>query len=126
MDIRDAARERYAVSGLSYNNFFDNKDLLVNEIQKELDRHACNGGLKMALYKKIDSRFEKGTRNIECFFIYVNGPYFKKREAISFNPEGFIGFSGWASDSNAAPIVNGFLSALSLIQSETASECSPH
>jgi hypothetical protein len=31
--------------------------------------------------------------------------YFKDREAITFNEEGFVGFAGWADDGNVQPIL---------------------
>ena len=40
--------------------------------------------------------------------ITVNGPYFKDREAVTFNSDGFIGIAGWAADDNAAPFVEAF------------------
>lgn len=43
-------------------------------------------------------------------YLYVDGCYFEGREAVSFNGDGFIGFCGWASDANAAPIYEGFAS----------------
>ena len=118
--VRSRARKRFADSGLSYNDIFDHKEIINNEIQKELDKHSVNGGLRMVLHKKNAYRFIKETRNIECYFIFVNGPYFKKREAVSCNPEGFVGFAGWASDGNVAPFVNGFCTALDAIKTVKA------
>ena len=34
--------------------------------------------------------------------------YFEGREAVSFNRDGFIGFSGWASSKNTKPITDAF------------------
>lgn len=34
--------------------------------------------------------------------------YFNDREAVSFNPDGFIGFAGWADSTNIRPILDGF------------------
>jgi hypothetical protein len=41
--------------------------------------------------------------------IYVDGPYFKKRQGIEFEQNGFIGFCGWADDSNLRPFHDAFL-----------------
>ena len=38
-------------------------------------------------------------------YIRVDGPYFEDREAISINPDGFIGFAGWADSRNERPVV---------------------
>jgi hypothetical protein len=45
----------------------------------------------------------KGYAEIRC-----KAFYFDSREAVTFNPDGFIGFAGWASDHNAQPILDGF------------------
>lgn len=37
-------------------------------------------------------------------FMTCQASYFSCREAVSFNPDGFIGMAGWASSSNVAPI----------------------
>lgn len=43
----------------------------------------------------------------ECY-LYMNSHYFTRRECISFNRDGFIGFAGWADSKNTAPIVRAF------------------
>ena len=41
--------------------------------------------------------------------IRCNAFYFERREAVSFNRDGFIGFAGWSDDTNVQPILQGFL-----------------
>ena len=41
--------------------------------------------------------------------ITVDGSYFKNREGITFNSDGFVGFAGWACDTNAEPFANAFI-----------------
>jgi hypothetical protein len=113
------ARQIFRESGLTYNDMFDNLPILEAEISRELGLLAESGGMVMGLAGKRDHRFVKGTRNIECFFLFVAGPYFKKRECISFNADGFIGFAGWASSENSEPIIKGFLAAISKIKVES-------
>lgn len=36
------------------------------------------------------------------------GRYFDDREAVTFNPDGFVGFAGWAADDNVQPVLEGF------------------
>ena len=48
------------------------------------------------------------TGGIESAFIRCNGTYFKDREAISFNGDGFIGFAGWADSKNVQPFYKAF------------------
>lgn len=40
-------------------------------------------------------------------YLTCSSDYFEGREAVSFNDDGFIGFAGWASSSNAQPILDG-------------------
>jgi hypothetical protein len=40
--------------------------------------------------------------------LHVKGPYFDRREAVTFSTSGFIGFCGWASGTNERPILDGF------------------
>lgn len=41
-------------------------------------------------------------------YIRVDGPHFEDREAISINPDGFIGFAGWADSRNERPFLCAF------------------
>ena len=41
-------------------------------------------------------------------YIRVDGPYFEGREAISINPDGFVGFAGWADSRNERPFLCAF------------------
>lgn len=34
--------------------------------------------------------------------------YFDSREAVTFNSDGFIGFAGWADETNVQPVLAGF------------------
>lgn len=55
---------------------------------------------------KID--FIRRNGGARGFYLKVNGPYFTRREAISFYPDGKIGFCGWASTINRKPFVEAF------------------
>lgn len=39
----------------------------------------------------------------------MNAHYFTRRECISFNRDGWIGFAGWADDGNTNPLRRAFL-----------------
>ena len=62
-----------------------------------------------------DLRMHKKIRVDECgIFLYTDGSYFSKRQAISieFNKTDgfkFIGFCGWASGCNRIPFIKGFV-----------------
>ncbi len=42
-------------------------------------------------------------------FIEIKTDQWKRREAVSFNSDGFVGIAGWASDKNAKPIVDALI-----------------
>lgn len=66
--------------------------------------------------KMKDSGLFKGTYRCRQRPVLRNGYaeircksfYFDNREAITFNSDGFIGFAGWADDTNVQPILAGF------------------
>ena len=111
------AREFFKKSGLSYMDI-DISDIekLTEFIKQELTIHnSSETRLKMTLSKKTKVNWIGGS--FDYAFFFVNGPYFKKREAISFNSinsyihsgnEPFIGFAGWASSCNVQPFINAF------------------
>ena len=53
--------------------------------------------------------FKSDETGFKHCYLYVNGRYFKKRQAISFEKEDWIGFSGWADSGNVQPFINAFL-----------------
>lgn len=72
------------------------KELLV-------DHFKCHKEFPMRLSKIVHFESEYST-----IYLYVNGSYFKRRECISFNRDGFIGFAGWADSNNVQPILKAF------------------
>lgn len=101
-EVRNLAKSK----GFNYDLVTREKfDLLINILNVELKNHK-EMPMKTSKVLKNDFIFDRKGM-IRCF-IKVNGPYFKNREAISFNEDGFIGFCGWASENNAIPIINSF------------------
>lgn len=109
---RDLAREAFSIH-TSY------EQLNANDIEAL----ACYIGIQLARYYRDGASMPmrismtKKTRpcticreggGISAAFIRVDGGYFKNREAVSFNYDGFIGFAGWADDKNVQPILSGF------------------
>lgn len=81
---------------------------------KLAENNEEEGSLQMHLaHRKNDAPKIKVGKNIgqtiESAFICVDGDYFKGREAISFNSDGFIGFAGWADDKNVQPFLRAFV-----------------
>lgn len=46
---------------------------------------------------------------IESAYLRVSGFYFQGREAVSFNPDGYVGFAGWADDTSVQPFLRAFI-----------------
>lgn len=98
------AREVFASSGLSYRDAMQNLPSLRVGIAKALKAAASEGrALEMTLRRNT-----KGDK-VRQAYLRLDGPYFKDRECVSFNPDGFIGFAGWADSKNVAPILEAFV-----------------
>lgn len=106
--MRDTAREYFDELGLSYSDINEGDILILSMlVNKELKSSKKDQSLAMRLSQKIKSKYKTNGKLVECY-LFVNSHYFTRRECISFNNCGFIGFCGWASDSNAKPIVTAF------------------
>lgn len=81
-------------------------DKLIKLLEIELSK-PNDLNLKICSIRKKDIAYNH--EHIKHCFIMVDGKYFKRREAISFNNDGFIGFAGWASSENCKPINKAFI-----------------
>lgn len=84
---------------------------LVMMCQQELKKSNKAGETSvstMRLSEKIDMKRKSNGAIVSCF-LYMNSHYFTRREAISFNRDGFIGFAGWADQGNVNPLLRAFL-----------------
>lgn len=109
---RDEARDYFAKCGLSYKDITEGDILtLTMMLNKEIKKSNQSGETSvntMSLSKKID--MSKNTDgSIQYCFLYLNSHYFTRREAISFNRDGFIGIAGWADIGNQNPLKRAFL-----------------
>lgn len=105
------AREYFGKTGLTYNDIKEGDILvLVMLLQEELKKSNKAGetSADMTLSSKIDMK-KKSNGSIICCYMYMNSHYFTRREAISFNKDGFIGFAGWADQGNTNPLLRAFL-----------------
>ena len=118
MTPRNVARKVWEESGYDYSVLTENNLLeLVRRINANLNDHRVNEvpEFKMWLHynhKKngsiyYDSYSENG--RLIWVEITVDGEYFKNREGITFNRDGFIGFAGWACDDNVQPFIRAFI-----------------
>lgn len=108
----DEAREYFKKCGLSYDDITEGDILvLVMMLNKEIKSANKTGETSvntMHMSKKINIK-KKTNGSIICCFLYMNSHYFERRECISFNRDGFIGFAGWADTGNLNPIKRSFL-----------------
>lgn len=104
-EATERARKYFKDSGISYSDITkEDIDELMILININLSDHKK---LPMILRKKADFKFENNT--FKHCYMYVDGEYFDKREAISFEKEEWIGFCGWSSSGNEKPFVDAFI-----------------
>lgn len=101
---RDEARQLFKDSGLTYAvNSPENLRRLITLINSHMIASGViDGTLRMRRSTGVN-KYGKGTAELRC-----RAFYFDSREAVTFNPNGFVGFAGWAADENVAPILDGF------------------
>lgn len=115
---RDEARKLYADANISYADI-THKDFLflqfaladeLEKYSKEVNDPKIHGiaTMRISFNKKNHPKFNTYKGKLESAFIKVDSHYFEGREAISFNRDGFIGFAGWADDTNIKPFVRAF------------------
>lgn len=108
---RDEAREYFQSKGLSYKDITEGDIctlvMLLNKHVKQTCKEGKMSTTTMRMSEKIKVKCDTHGRIKECY-TYINSHYFTRRECISFNEDGFIGFCGWADGANTAPIVSAF------------------
>lgn len=109
--LNDIAREYFKSKNLTYDDITEGDICTLVMILNRNIKKACKEGKMsvdtMRMSQKIQSKFKSNGTLIECY-LFINSHYFIRRECISFNKDGFIGFCGWAGGCNVAPIVNSF------------------
>ena len=105
------ARQYFTDKGLSYGDITEGDILaLVIMLNQELKKSNKAGETSaiLRLSEKIVLKC-KSNGSLICCFLYLNSHYFTRREAISFNADGFIGFAGWADQGNTNPLLRAFI-----------------
>ena len=106
------AREYVSQKGLTYNDITEGDILvLVMLLNKHIKKSVKDNETSVStisLSHKVDMK-KKSNGSILCCYLYMNSHYFTRRECISFNRDGFIGFAGWADQGNTNPILRAFL-----------------
>lgn len=99
---RDDARAAFADASLSLaivtRSSLQRLRALINQ------RMAAGNYLEGTLRCRQRGEFRNGYAALKC-----KAFYFDDREAVTFKPDGFIAFAGWASDANVQPILDGFI-----------------
>jgi len=110
-------REYFKKRGLSYSDLTKNNLKKLREfIQEETYPLLADKSYHMIRELRMDDLIKIVYKNkrkkdiIEEAYLFINGSYFKLREAVSFNGDNqFIGFCGWADGCNRIPIIRGFV-----------------
>lgn len=120
-NYREKARQYFKESGLAYTDikekdFYMLLAILADELEKyseEVKDPNVHGISTMRIsnregLKRYIPIFNKGDKGkLKTSFIYVDSDYFCGREAISLNQD-FVGFAGWADDTNVRPFTKAF------------------
>lgn len=108
----EEARQYFRGKGLSYDDITEGDILyllmLLNREIKKSNKVGETSVSTMHMSSKIDMKKRTNGTIIKCF-LYINSHYFTRREAISFNEDGFVGFAGWADKGNTNPLLRAFL-----------------
>lgn len=91
------ARAYFAGKGLTYADVTEGDILtlvmLLNKHIKKANADCETSMGSMYLSRRIDLKRKTNGTLISCF-LYVNSHYFERRECISLNADGWIGFAG--------------------------------
>ena len=109
--VKNDCRDYFKAKGLSYDKITAGDIctlvmILNKHIKQACKEHAMSVD-SIHMSEKIKSKYSTNGKLKECY-LYMNSHYFTYRECISFNPDGFIGFMGWADERNTAPVLTAF------------------
>ncbi|MEC2062649.1 hypothetical protein [Bacillus inaquosorum] len=108
----EEARDYFIQKGLSYEDITEGDVcvlvMLLNKHVKQAVKAHTMSVDTMRMSQKIKSKY-KTNGTLKSCYLYINSHYFTQREAISFNPDGFIGFAGWADSGNTQPLIDAFI-----------------
>jgi hypothetical protein len=103
---RDETRALFAGAGLTYAALTQDS---VQRLRAHINRRMQSSDLMKGTFRcKQRGTVRKKDGNTHYVQIRCRAYYFEDREAVTFNPDGFIGFGGWADDVNIQPVLTGF------------------
>ena len=103
---RDEARSSFADSGISTDTL--TAEALLNLRDRIEARMRDAGAMRDSLRMSGEAEIKATKDGKRWAALLCSSDYFEGREAVSFHPDGFIGFAGWADDTNAQPFFQGF------------------
>ena len=103
----DLAREMFWNAGLSYADLTRTK---LQRLRKLINEKMKASGCLKDSFRCHQRPFCQGSGERFWAGIRCRSFYFDNREAVSFNPDKFIGFAGWSDSTNIKPILEGFVS----------------
>ncbi|WGE37123.1 hypothetical protein [Bacillus stercoris] len=108
----EEARDYFIQKGLSYEDITEGDVcvlvMLLNKHVKQAVKAHTMSVDTIRMSQKIKSKY-KTNGTLKSCYLHINSHYFTQREAISFNPDGFIGFAGWADSGNTQPLIDAFI-----------------
>lgn len=111
-ETNDEARDLFADSGLTYDDL-DRPAFEALQAFADIELARCRLDPKSPLQRslrmarRITSNIDLGG-GIKSAELFVNGCYFKNREAFTFNAGGYIVVAGWADSKNLRPFLVAF------------------
>lgn len=93
---RDEVREYLSKQGITADTITRDQ---VLSLRKLVNKHLKVSGIYRgtARLRRIGSKYK---------YLTMKTDQWENRECVSFNSDGFIGFAGWASDTNVRPILD--------------------
>lgn len=109
--LRDEFNDHWSYDALRSPDIYALESMIGVELIKpgnHLPMHISRSPRKAMRMRYKGAGLGRTETGIMYAFVRVDGPYFRDREAVSFNEDGFIGFCGWADDKNSKPFLKAF------------------
>lgn len=103
--MRQQAREAFKAAGLSYGIL---TPAAIRRLRALINDRMKSSNLILGTFRCKQRGIVKETNWGRFAELRCRAYYFSDREAVTFNTDGFIGFAGWADNTNVEPILDGF------------------
>ena len=105
--MREQARDIWRRSGLTYEILTDEN---LRSLRKFINDEMIASGAMQGTFRAHRTKKAKRTPYGKIWAdLRCRSFYFTHRQAVTFEPDGFIGFAGWADEINVQPILAGFV-----------------